>query len=314
MGGRWGKRLWGGGWPWGLSLMLHVGAAVVAMGVVWSVARPSRPRVAPIPVVELATAELGMPKPAVAAPQPVPTPTTPTADKPAEPDTPPPELKAPVEPPPAVLTPPPPQAVISPLAELQSTDKLEARFYGTGGEALRIVYVVDASASLVDTLRYVLDELERSVGRLQPAQQFTVIFFQEGKSLEPTPGGLRRATRQNIHQAVEWFKADTGNVRPRGSGPLVEAVAKALSYDPDLIFVLSDNLLGPVPASAAESQQRAILDEIHQLNDQKTMINAIQFVYQDPLAAAGKTGTLERLAKESGGTYRFISAKDLGIE
>ena len=47
-----------------------------------------------------------------------------------------------------------------------------------GVQARRVVFVVDASGSLIDTLAFVIRDLKRAVGSLNERQMFTVIFFQ----------------------------------------------------------------------------------------------------------------------------------------
>ncbi len=45
-----------------------------------------------------------------------------------------------------------------------------------------------------------------------------------------------------------------------------------------------------------------------------TKINTIQFLYPDTLTQAGLKGTLEMIANQSGGVYKFLDGKELGIQ
>ncbi|MBN4061127.1 hypothetical protein JYU15_01695, partial [bacterium AH-315-I18] len=117
-----------------------------------------------------------------------------------------------------------------------------AAFFGVAGNAQNIVYVVDASGSLVDTLPYVLAELRRSILRLSEEQRFAVLFFQGRSVLQIPPAGLRQATIINQQRAVQWIDPDAGHLFAKGKSNPLPAVKQALSYEPDLLFLLTDNL------------------------------------------------------------------------
>ena len=53
-------------------------------------------------------------------------------------------------------------------------------FFGAGGEARKIVYVVDRSGSMTDSIDYVKFELKRSIGELGEEKEFHVIFYSSG--------------------------------------------------------------------------------------------------------------------------------------
>jgi hypothetical protein len=73
--------------------------------------------------------------------------------------------------------------------------------------ARRIVYVVDASGSLVGSFPQIVEELRRSMMKLDPRQQFGVIFFQRGDAVTVPPGGaLQPATPERLSEAVQWNK------------------------------------------------------------------------------------------------------------
>jgi hypothetical protein len=186
-----------------------------------------------------------------------------------------------------------------------------AAFFGVAGNAQSLVYVVDASGSLVDTLPYVLTELARSISRLDKQQQFTVLFFQGNDLLELPPAGtgLRHATAMNINNAIQWVNPDAGNLFAKGRSNPLPAIRKALGYQPDMIFLLTDNLA----AQQAGSQDDAtLLNQITQANTAKAAIHTIQFLYKDATdQQAGKLPLLKQLADQNGGQYTFVDAKDL---
>lgn len=191
----------------------------------------------------------------------------------------------------------------------------KAGFYGSGGNAKRLAYIIDASGSLIDTLPFVIDELKRSINELSEQQSFTVIFFgiSEGKVAEVPPPGLKPVTSETRTNAFKWFDLEEGNVSPGGQAGTapVEAIKRALSYKPDLMFLLSDNITGQGRYELTQSQ---LTTEIKSANKNKTKINTIQFLYPDPLLnVKGMKPTLQVIADQSGGLFKFVRGEDLGI-
>lgn len=189
----------------------------------------------------------------------------------------------------------------------------KATFFGTGGNAKRLVYMVDASGSLIDTLPFVVLELKRSINELSEQQEFTIIFFQGQEPKEvPTPTkGLKKASGDNKKKVIEWIDTEQGNVIPAGLSNPVKALKLALQYKPQLMFLLSDNITGQ---GRYEVDQRQLLREIENANVAGTKINTIQFIYPDPLLRVGMKATMQMIAERSGGTYKYLDAKELNIQ
>ena len=87
--------------------------------------------------------------------------------------------------------------------------------------------------------------------------------------------------------------------------------------NPELIFLLSDNIDGQ---GIYESHQRTLLDEVARVNapavaggGQRAMVSTIQFIDRPVVYGSGGKGTLELIAEQNGGLYRFISAEQVGI-
>lgn len=188
---------------------------------------------------------------------------------------------------------------------------LEARFFSVGGNARRIIYLVDASGSLIDTMPFVIVELKRSIGQLSAQQQFTVIFFQEDKAIEVPPAGLKRADDAHKLEVIEWIDTDSGHITPKGQSNPMRALRLALRYEPQLLFILSDNITGH---GRYEIDQRRLLADIDRANKAGTKINTIQFLYRDRLESYGLEPTLKLIAQRHGGAYKFLDAPELGIE
>lgn len=189
-------------------------------------------------------------------------------------------------------------------------------FYGTGGNARRIAYVVDASGSLMDTLPFVILELKRSIAELSEQQQFTVIFFQVGSDgkprvIEGPTRGLKRADAATKQSVIDWIDPSAGNIVPAGKTNPMAAIKQALGYKPQLLFLLSDNITG---SGIYEIDQKALIAEIKRANRDNTKINTIQFLYPDPLGnVTGMKGTLQQIAEDTGGIYKFVDAHELGL-
>lgn len=203
---------------------------------------------------------------------------------------------------------------------------------GGGNDGLRqpptrIVFLVDASGSLVDTLPFVIEDLKRLVGnQLNPECAFNIVFF-SGKSVNADMGGgsglaslfgdsLHAATLPNINKATEWMQ----KIEAGGSGDPLAAIKRAVAMDPQQIHLLSDNITGSGPFEMHQerfmSEVKKVLAAAAKKNGHAIRMKTYQFVYADPLTGIGMKPTLLRMAEETGGRpadYKFITARNLGL-
>lgn len=197
-------------------------------------------------------------------------------------------------------------------------------------DADTIVFLIDASGSMVDVLPFVINELKEVVSELKPRKtkdglvpkRVSVIFF-SGDGVHEVPGGggvkgLREATLKFKNDIRQWVSLDSFNfdVGGRGSAHVKSALTRALSYKPQLVILLSDNLTGGGQgATQHELMQDDLLELIHEHNKARppAKINTIQFLYEDPLVHAGLKGTLKRIAEETGGVSNFVGQEDLNL-
>lgn len=184
---------------------------------------------------------------------------------------------------------------------------IQAQFFGAGGNATKLIYIVDASGSLIDTLPYVIKELKRSISELSDRQQFTIIFFQAGRELEVPPRGWKNATDDMKQRVNDFITLENGNIIPRGSTDPVAAIKLAMRYKPELVFILSDNITGRGRYEVDRDQLLKLINEATRDNPQMK-INTIQFVYTDPL------DTLKSISEKTGGIHTFITEADLGLQ
>lgn len=200
-----------------------------------------------------------------------------------------------------------------------------------GSNARNIVYVVDASGSMMPYLPIVIDELIRSIDQLTEAQNFSVIFFQNNEAiLVPGPNSRtdsRKARRSNRTRqklliaddenklfVYDWINLDRGHIRATGKSNPIQAIELALDGlqpEPNVVFILSTDITG---IGEFEVDQGELLGLIDRLNTdrrelRKAVIKTIQFIDQDPLE------TLKKIAERNGGAggYRFLSREDLGL-
>ena len=110
---------------------------------------------------------------------------------------------------------------------------------------------------------------------------------------------------------IRWIDIDSGNIVPAGQSNPVTALRLALKYKPQLIFLLSDNITGQ---GQYELNQRRLLEEIKKANQGNTKINTIQFLYPDHLAKIGFKPTMQQISDSTGGIYKFIDGRELGIQ
>ena len=177
--------------------------------------------------------------------------------------------------------------------------------------ARRIVYVIDASGSMIRTLSVVLQELASSIEGLSEAQSFGIIFFQRNEAVVvPPTHRLTSATSAAKVRALRWIHE---NVTPGGRSSPVAAIEHALRLKPEVIFLLSENITGSGQFEVDQEDLLALLERLNPIDPKTgrraTQLKCVQFLYPDPLE------TLRIIAERHGGAkaYKFIDAAELGI-
>lgn len=177
--------------------------------------------------------------------------------------------------------------------------------------ASKIIYVVDFSGSIIVVVDELRRELKRSIGRLKPAQSFTVILFYSAGGgadeqirtesfrpmLEPAKEAVRREFFAWIEQKV-----------PRGMTEPLDAMRRALALEPDAIFFFSDGFFDD-----------AVVEEIRRANWQgRTRIHCV--VFDELLLADGSdlppretdgARRLRQVAEANGGEVKIVTRDDL---
>ncbi len=157
----------------------------------------------------------------------------------------------------------------------------------------KVVYVIDLSASMSDTVPYLKHELKRSIRSLRPSDSFWVTFFSSGPTLDLPTGKHKMlpATVPNKEKAYDFIDSIVAS----GQADPAEAIKKAFDCQPDRIYIVTDGDFEP-----------GIADLIVKLNPKKeVMVNTISFIHSkgEPL--------LRKIAEENEGTYHFVNEEDV---
>ena len=173
-------------------------------------------------------------------------------------------------------------------------------FFGTKGNARRIVWVVDRSGSMFDTFDYVRTEMKRSISRLKPMQSFHVIFFAAGEPEENPPKMLVPARGSNKKQAYKYLEGivTEGQTKPKRAIERAFEVKDKNHKHAQLIYMLTDGEFDPELVGQIEKMQKRLTTKIK--------INTIAFT-----SRAGET-ILKQIASENGGGYQYVSRSSVG--
>lgn len=174
--------------------------------------------------------------------------------------------------------------------------------FGTPG-ASRIVYLVDASGSMVDTMPVIQHELQRAVANLRPDQRFSVIFFADDRLVEAPPVGMKTAGTEALARVIRWLDPQAGTVIPHGKPEPASAIRRALAYQPDAIILLSDGL---TDMNHGLAERAGLIELVQAANTARTTFHTVQLRQPDPLASETRHGTLEAISLLTGGVFRYV--------
>jgi len=171
---------------------------------------------------------------------------------------------------------------------------------GAGGNARTVVFLCDASGSMINTFGSLKAELVKAVSRLKSVQQFNIIFFQDEKAAA-LDQSLLFATPENKRKAFQWLDTITTS----GTTNPIPGIEQAFRNRPQLIYLLTD---------ADFPDNNAVKTAIQRLNTGKqTKINTIIFV-----SGSGTDDTsqsfidlMKQVAKDNGGVFSHVKESDL---
>mgnify|MGYP006291907173 CR=1 FL=1 len=161
---------------------------------------------------------------------------------------------------------------------------------GSSGET-RVVYLVDRSGSMTDSLAIVKLELQMRIVELPETCLFHVIFFSSGPPVEMPTRRLVPATERNKRRAVDFIDA----VVAQGDTDPSPGFDRAFAVEPRVVHFLTDGEF-----------DKAVIDQVDRLNaGREVTVHTIGFLYRPNEQA------LRTIADRNGGTYTFISHADL---
>lgn len=186
-------------------------------------------------------------------------------------------------------------------------DQLGVEFFGVQSKGKKFIFIVDSSNSMRGSrFEAAKQELMLAIRRLSKEQSFLVMFFDQNTEimrLAPKKEPERfpvPATEKNIAAVQRWV-VGVGN--ELHTDPY-EAMRIALDISPDAIYLLSDGKF------TDKGKTIDFLMTQNRLNDPlasskkpkrfKTIVHTIAFYSRE-----GEE-TLEFIAKNNGGTYRFV--------
>lgn len=150
----------------------------------------------------------------------------------------------------------------------------------------RFVFVIDRSSSMTgDKFEAIREEILHLISLFGAEDEFSVVFF----PMVGEQGQLLSATPQNVTRVKRWI----GHIKVgSGSKGFFRSVRRAIELKPDTLFLVTDGLMNDRDIRFV---QRALPAGT------KLGLNTICVNYRDNSA-------LKRLAEQSGGTHRFVSA------
>jgi Ca-activated chloride channel family protein len=184
--------------------------------------------------------------------------------------------------------------------------------FGATDTGKKYVYVIDRSFSMDSSgsgpapLSVAKDELTASLQRLDEFQQFQIIFYNSDGQfvLESSTGASDYfwGTDTQRLSAVRQFRL----VQPSGGTDHVPALERALQFEPDVVFFLTD---GQEPQVTSAELQR-----IRRLN-RRARIHCIEF--GEGTRITGQDGIdpgnwLQKLALDNGGQYVYRDVRRFG--
>jgi hypothetical protein len=165
-------------------------------------------------------------------------------------------------------------------------------YFGIAARGNRIAYIVDRSGSMGvrNRMQIATRELIRSIESLPDYAYFNIVMFSSGALVEPPmQRGWTQARRSSVYQHVRWLQ----DVAPGGGTVPAPAFHKVMAMNPrpDVIYFMTDGIIVGFTA-----------EEVARLNSQgkRVIIHTIAFGDQ------GSEDLLRRIARDSGGQYRFV--------
>jgi hypothetical protein len=170
---------------------------------------------------------------------------------------------------------------------------------GRGEQARLVVYVLDRSGSMIESFDELRRELKRSIGRLQPSQQFNVLWFSAGPAdaLSDVPIDATPANKARAFGRVDQIVA-SGQTDP------TDALNRGFAYRPDIVFFLTD----------AFEFEPTVVDLVRNLR--KRYGGRVHTIFYNYLGGTGEVSRtsrqmLQQIASENYGEFKEVTIDDI---
>lgn len=176
----------------------------------------------------------------------------------------------------------------------------KSRFMGVGGNARTVVFVCDASGSMIQTFSSLKQELTKAVTGLKAVQGFNIVFFQDEKAAS-MDDNLILATPENKKKAFNFLD----DVSTAGTTNPIPGIEIAFKNKPQLIYLLTD---------ADFPDNSAVQAAVRRLNAAKqTKVNTIAFISGDESdeLSQGFVELMKNIAQENGGQFKLVKESEL---
>jgi hypothetical protein len=206
--------------------------------------------------------------------------------------------KPPAKAPPALVSPPAPSKQPEADKPTAQPPQKTTEFFGTPAYGKRVIFVVDRSGSMTDSIDCVKHELKRSIGALAEDKEFHVIFYSSGPPVEMPTRQVIKATAENKQKAYAFIDG----VKPQGETDPSTAFKRAFECNPEEVYFLTDGEFDRETVGLV----KGLNDKAGRvLGEKKVRVHTIGFIY--------KTGEaiLKKIAEQNGGQYKFVSESDL---
>ena len=205
------------------------------------------------------------------------------------------------------------------LGEEDSNSAPPSKFFDSAANAHHIVYVVDRSGSMAPTFQQVQLEILKSINKLQPEQDFTIILFSDNQYIEGPQKRLVSAHPENKRAADNFLKDITAS----GSTTVLPALKRAFevlkyadaSKAGRVIYLLSDGdfagMSGGSTYTAADGRvlngNEAVIQWLWDNNPKegktgRVHVSTLLYLSRDEEAIK----VMETISKDSGGRFKSI--------
>lgn len=178
-----------------------------------------------------------------------------------------------------------------------------SKLFGHGGNVRSIIYVCDASGSMVGQGDTVLkEELKKDINNLSPLQQFNVLIFHstDTGSFQALSGQMLMATPKNKTAAFNFVD----NLIFSEANDPIEALREAFREHPQMIFFLSHGDFNNRFNSTTSEQVLKTIDDLNR--DKKVHVNTLLLLGDRDKEVKDRSefeAVMRKIAEDNGGNF-----------